>query len=196
MRSRLRSSIISSSPTWALLLDELGSCSVPSEVVVMEPFADLAGTLIAASAVAGLLMRRPAMVLERIARGGGATRWYRLSTADDLARLCERLSPGSVVSFYFDERIEYLPLDDEATVRILEIASAEGSAVVGRLGPDSLEIIVDYVSGANELGEFVETVRHGEMVFVGAFPGRDDDGQNAVTFTLPDSDGVTRGHPH
>jgi hypothetical protein len=40
----------------------------------MEPFADLAGTLIAASAVAGLLMRRPAMVLERIARGGGATR--------------------------------------------------------------------------------------------------------------------------
>ena len=103
----------------------------------MQPFADLARTLIAASAVAGLLLKRPAMVLERIARGGGATHWYGLSTADDLARICEKLSPGSVVSFYFDERIEYLPLDDEATVRILEIAQAEGSAVVGRLGPDS-----------------------------------------------------------
>jgi hypothetical protein len=161
-----------------------------------EPFADLARTLIATSAVVDLLSSRPAMVFERIARGGGATRWYRLSTADDLARLCEKLSPGSVVSFYFDERIEYLPLDDEATDRILEIAWTDGSAVVGRLGPDSLEIIVDDVSGPNELGEFVATVRHGKMVFVGAFPGRDDDGRNAVTITLPDSDGVTRSHPH
>jgi hypothetical protein len=158
---------------------------------VTEPFADLARTLIAASAVAGLLMRRPAMVLERIARGGGASRWYRLSTADDLARLCEKLSPGSVVSFYFDERIKYLPLNDEATVRILEIASAEGDAVVGRSGPDSLEIIVDYVSGPNELGEFVETVRHGEMVFVGASPGRDDDGQERRDLHTP---GLGRPH--
>jgi hypothetical protein len=30
----------------------------------------------------------------------------------------------------------------------------------------------------------------------GAFPGRDDDGERALTLPLPDADGVVRPHPH
>jgi hypothetical protein len=119
-----------------------------------------------------------------------------LTSEGDLESLYERLSPGSVVSFYFDERIECLPLNDETITRILDIAAAEGDAVVGRLGSEGIEIIVDFVAGANALGEFTESIPAGERVFVGAFPDRDDDGRDAVTLTLPDSDGVTRAHPH
>jgi hypothetical protein len=159
-------------------------------------FAGAVREVIDTSGVAQLLRRRPAVVLERMARAAGATRWYQLSTSGDLERLSERLSPGSVVSFYFDERIKRMPFDDEATIRILEIASAEGDAVVGRPSPDGIEIVVDYIGGANALGEFAGEVRPRERIFVGSFPARDDDGQNAVTIILPDSDAVTRGHPH
>jgi Enolase C-terminal domain-like len=92
-------------------------------------FADIARAAIRASVVEKLLGSRPAVVLERIARGGGATRWYWLTTVDDLQGLCDKLSPGSVISFYFDERIKYTPLDDEVTVRILDIAAATGDAL-------------------------------------------------------------------
>jgi len=137
-----------------------------------------------------------AIALERIARGGGATRWYWLRSDDDIGRLLGRLTAGSVVSFFFDDRITRRVLDDEAVIEILDLITHAGDAVVGRLAPDEFEIIVEFVAGLSELSEILVALEPGEHVFFGAFPGRDNDGDRAITVTLPDSDDVVREHPH
>ena len=45
-----------------------------------------------------------AIVLERVARGGGATNWYCCDSRSSLTTLESLLLPGSVVTFYFDGR--------------------------------------------------------------------------------------------
>jgi hypothetical protein len=62
-----------------------------------------------------LLVRHPtgAVVLERIARGAGATRWYSLRDPEKLHALAERLTPGSSLSFYFDDRVRAREYDGE-----------------------------------------------------------------------------------
>jgi len=101
-----------------------------------------------------------------------------------------------VVSFYFDGRIRCRALDDDVAGEILDLAVRHGDVVVGTLGEDRLEILVDFVAGPNELSEFCSALPSGTQVFFGAFPGRDDDGVGAITLTLPDADGVVRAHPH
>jgi hypothetical protein len=141
------------------------------------------------------LEARPAVVLERIARGGGATRWYMVSGGDQLDSLVSELSPGSTVSFYFDDRVATHPYDDEAVGLILDIVQRHGEAVVGIASSDGLHVEVDFVAGLGDLTEFVGA-RQPERLLVGAFPDRANDGVNAITVTLPDRDGVTRSHPH
>jgi hypothetical protein len=148
-----------------------------------------------AADVARRLSDRPAVVLERIARGGGATRWFFLKSNDAVDQLCGRLSPGSVVSFYFDSRIRRGTFDDEVAGEILDLAAEHGDAVVGWLSDDELEIMVDIIAGPNELSEVGPGLAGGQ-VFYGAFPGRDNDGLGAITVTLPDADGIVREHPH
>jgi hypothetical protein len=101
-----------------------------------------------------------------------------------------------VVSFYFDGRIQQRELNDDIDAGILDLAVQHGDAVVGTLGEDGLEILVDFVAGPNELTEFRSALPAGTLVFFGAFPGRDNDGVTAITFSLPDADGVVREHPH
>ena len=134
-------------------------------------------------------------MLERIARGGGATNWYVIQTADDLQTLAERLRPGSLVSFYFDDRLVIGPIDREARAAILEIAERDTSAVVGALDERDIQLTVDFPSSGSELDEFV-TEHEGATFVFGRFPSSDDDGSSAVTLTLPDADGVARPHPH
>ena len=162
----------------------------------MEGFAEIARRAVEPTGAGQLLASGPATVFERIARGGGATRWYWLRTADDLGRLYDVLSPGSVVSFYFDDRIEGAPFSEEIGERILATAESDGDAVVGRLAPDGLTLDVDYVGGPIALAELVDDLPADETVFFGPVPGRDNDGVHAVTVTLPDADGVVRAHPH
>jgi hypothetical protein len=144
---------------------------------------------------AQLAAKLPAIVLERIARGGGATSWYVLREPHDIDALAARLKPGSVVSFYFDDRLTLGQLDDEARASVLAIAERDGSAVIGATGSDEIEIEVDFPSSEREVDEFVTNHPNSTLMF-GAFPGRDDDGERALTFTLPDADGVVRPHPH
>lgn len=136
-----------------------------------------------------------AFVLERIARGGGATSWYVVRTADDLQTLAERLRPGSLVSFYFDDRLTTGVIDPEARATILGISEQDTSAVVGALDPNDIGIIVDFPSSGGELDEFVTEHEAATFVF-GRFPASENDGSSAVTLTLPDADGVVRPHPH
>jgi hypothetical protein len=62
--------------------------------------------MLSATSIGERLETRCAVVLERIARGGGATKWYECADESRLPALISRFSPGSVVSFYFDGRIQ------------------------------------------------------------------------------------------
>jgi hypothetical protein len=145
--------------------------------------------------LAEMLAVRPAVVLERVARGGGATNWFYVTSPGQLGELAARFRPGSSVSFYFDDRIKCTMVDDEFIDDVLDIVVADGEAVVGFLAGDGLELDVDFVAGLGDLTEMLGARGSGTVAFVGAFPARDD-GVDAVTFDLPDADGVVRRHPH
>ena len=143
-----------------------------------------------------LLADRPAVVLERIARGGGATSWYVVSGPDRLEELSRRLRPGSAVSFFFDGRVERRSLDDATVHRILEVVDQYAEAVVGVPQADGITVEVGLVGGLDDLTTVLGGLPPGTPLYVGPFPARDDDGVGAVTFDLPDADGVRRRHPH
>lgn len=148
--------------------------------------------------VPDLLERRAGadiFVLERIARGAGATRWYVLRSRADLSTLATRLRPGSCVSFYFDDRFELRGNDEVARAAIVGIAAEEGEAVVGAVSKQDIEVAVDFVATAEELDAWLAE-HPGEAIRFGRFPARDNDGEQAVTLDLPDRDGVVRSHPH
>jgi hypothetical protein len=162
------------------------------------PFRAVALDALRATAAPQLVVDAPAgaVVLERIARGAGATRWFRVGDERDLEQLAGRLSPGSAVSFYFDGRLASRVYDLSVGRRLLAIAAQDGDAVIGRLGDDQFEINVEFVSGPAELEEYASELPSGAEVIYGRFPGRDNDGLRAVTIDLPDRDGVVRPHPH
>ena len=151
---------------------------------------------IASTPVVSCLANHPAVALERLARGGGATRWYFIEDSAQLPLLTEMFRPGSTVSFYFDDRIAARPLDEEFVDLVLDLVKAHGEAVVGELSMDGLVLDVDFVAGLGDLTERLGATVDGTRLFVGAFPARDNDGFSAVTLELPDADGVVRCHPH
>jgi hypothetical protein len=161
------------------------------------PVANVVFAAIMSTNVPTRLLRDPAVVLERVARGGGETRWYSLSGLDELEVLAARLSPGSTVSFYFDDRIERCALNDETHDVVLNLIHDHGEAVVGVLSPDEMSIEIEFVSSVGEMSEFLGALEPGPTtLFVGPFPERENDGVLAVTLDLPDHDGVVRPHPH
>jgi hypothetical protein len=141
-----------------------------------------------------LLQKRSAIVLERLARGGGGTNWYYLTSPDRLADLSAQLRPGSFVCFYFDDRITE---GDPATTRdlILAIAKRDGNAVVAAFDGD-LELRVDFPAGHASLDDFLAELEPGDRFFYGAFPAAENDGTNAVSLVVPDADGVARDNPY
>jgi hypothetical protein len=160
------------------------------------PYASLALRAIEATAVPRLAGEHAAVVLERLARGGGATRWFFIKGSEELIALADRLAPGSSLSFYFDDRIALKPFGPEIAEEILRVVAKDGDAVVGRLAPDGLEIAVDFVAGRSDLQVISTSLGPGENVFFGRFPARESDSVYAVTLDLPDMDGVVRSHPH
>jgi hypothetical protein len=62
-------------------------------------------TAVSATPIGDLLSAKSGVVLERIARGGGATNWYYCPKKSSLEVVESKFSPGSIVSFYFDDRI-------------------------------------------------------------------------------------------
>lgn len=159
-------------------------------------FSAMIGDYIARTSIPENINAKEAVVLERLARGGGATNWFfcpKAGAIDDIAR---RLSPGSVVSFYFDGRIARSDYSADVKMRIEELVSGGRECMVGVLADDGPTIDVEFITAPSELAEIVEGLAPSSMLFFGEFPGRDDDGVNAVTVTLPDADGVVRCHPH
>lgn len=159
-------------------------------------FKNVLEKIISQSPIRTKLERDSAVVLERIARGGGATSWYYCSGVNDLEIILSKLHPGSIVSFYFDNRIQQKEFTAEVRGMIEEIILKTEDAIIGTLMDDSISIFVDIVTRSSELTEFASSIPSGKRVFFGAFPARDNDGNRAVTLTLPDADGVMRCHPH
>ena|SRR6266581_2641195 len=158
-------------------------------------FLSVARSTLESASLIALLAKGHAIVLERIACGAGATRWYFCRDAHALEAIAGELSPGSVVSFYFDERIRKVALSPSVRSEIERISARDGDSVVGVL-EDEIHIRVDFPGGTRDLDEFASRVSPGATVFTGAFPARDNDGIGAVTITLPDADGIVRAHPH
>jgi hypothetical protein len=137
-----------------------------------------------------------AIVLERIARGGGATRWFACRNRAQLQSVVAELLPGSCVSFYFDDRISCRPFTSQVNEEILRIIRETGDAVVGQAGLDGVHLDMEIIAGPIELREYTDILGSRSKLYFGAFPARDNDGRRAVTLVLPDADGVIRTHPH
>jgi hypothetical protein len=139
---------------------------------------------------------RAAVALERIARGGGATKWHYCPSSLSIEALETRFSPGSVVSFYFDDQIRNNPYSPGIKVAVEAVIVQSGEAVVGTLAEDGISIDAEILTGPNELADFLLAVKPGARIFYGPFPAKDNDGVRAVTLVLPDADGKVRLHPH
>jgi hypothetical protein len=161
-----------------------------------ETFKSALHTALAATPVADLLASRPGVVLERIARGGGVTKWYYCPSKLSLGAVEARFSPSSVVSFYFDDRIRNDAYSPGVQIAVKAVIAQNGEAVVGALAEDDTRIDAEIITGPNELAEFLSVVKRGSRVFYGPFPAKDNDGVRAVTLVLPDADGTVRAHPH
>jgi hypothetical protein len=138
----------------------------------------------------------PAVVLERITRGGGATNWYYCASKSAVADVESRLLPGSVVTFYFDGRIRADGYSAATKSALEQVVVDTGELLIGQLKPDGLTIDVEIISGQIELNEYLAAIGADSQLFYGVFPARDNDGIAAVTVTLPDQDGIDRVHPH
>ena len=135
-----------------------------------------------------------AVVLERVARGGGSTRWFSCRIIAEVEAVLPQLRSGSRVAFFFDDRIRRRPFSEQVEQELWELVAAEGEAVFGKpLGPGP-EIKMELLD-ATDFGESMARVSAGEPVYYGRFPSTDDDGDAAVSFIPPDEDGLARPQP-
>jgi hypothetical protein len=138
-----------------------------------------------------------AVILERIAAGGGATNWYYCPDETQLEAVAALMRAGSRVSFYFDNRIAHAPYSDEIRSNILEIIPERARGpLAGALMEDRLRINMIIDIELAELEEYDWELASAPYVFYGQYPGSENDGVNAVTLVLPDEDGVVRAHPY
>ena len=136
------------------------------------------------------------VVLDRVAYGAGMTNWFVCRTAEEYAAVRRTLRPRNCVSVYLDGRIALQRYEPSVREEILRIAARERDCVVVVAGSESGPLETWFIAGDEELDELEETLSAGAEVYIGAFPGRDDDGVHAVTFIVPGPDGVVRGAPY
>lgn len=161
-----------------------------------DSFTSVVRAALAATQVTERLRHGEAVILERIARGGGATNWYYCRSPSEMPTIEALLHPGSVVSFYFDGRVQHSRNSPELMNALEDKIHKNGELVVGLLGKDRIRIEATIVVSLEDLAELVSAIDTASELFHGAFPGRDNDGRQAVTITLPDADGSLGSHPH
>jgi len=139
---------------------------------------------------------RPVIVLERLPRAAGRTRWFRCETPSELRTVLDVLTPASRVSFYFDGRIAERRRDAQLTDTVARLIAEHSEIVVGTLSADGIELEVDFPSSAREVDEQLDLAGSRCRGFVGPFPAPDNDGSDAITALVPDPDGSVRREPH
>src|SRR5262245_6738961 len=118
-----------------------------------EAFTLIVRATLAKTPITEQLRCESAVVLERIARGGGAANWYYCRNRVDLAVLEERLSPGSVVSLYFDDRIWHSVYSAEVAANLEATIVKDGEVIVGALRNDGIEIDATVVVSLDDLDD-------------------------------------------
>jgi hypothetical protein len=136
------------------------------------------------------------VVLERLARGGGATRWYLIRSREDIERVFEMFRGGSSVSFYFADQLHVEVDTESARQRMFDELSAERELVAGYPSDSDPELDLEIISGPGELASYLISHSEGQLIVWGKWPGRDNDGRDAITINLFDEDGILRAHPH
>lgn len=137
-----------------------------------------------------------AVVLERIARGGGNTNWYYRRGPGDLDSLVAHLKPDAKVSFYFDDRIHNSESIEDARRAADLLLREKGEALIGSLAADGLTVAMSIVVNVADLSEYISETGPSSLYFYGSFPCPDNDSCSAITVVLPDADGIVRAHPH
>jgi hypothetical protein len=169
---------------------------VTASIMQEGPVKSFVHTALLATPLNERLASSSAVVLERKARAAGQTRWFYCADQDHLDAVESELSPGSVVSFYFDRRIESEVYSPQIEAAMSELLVRYGEVLVGVISENEIEIAAEVITGQGELLELTSMFDLGARVFYGVFPARDNDGVNAISVVLPDRDGIVRPHPH
>ncbi|MFI9381609.1 hypothetical protein [Kutzneria sp. NPDC052558] len=155
------------------------------------------------SPVPRLLAGGPAIVLERLAYGGGSTNWYRCVDQPALEALADELRHGSDVSFFFGDRFahrRYTTRTRAEMARFMDylggLPGETGAIVVGHVDDDALHMTVDYPSALEEADDFLADFEPEPWIYYGRCPGWENDGVRAVNFKVPDDDGIVRPHAY
>lgn len=152
--------------------------------------------LLADAGVAARINESDVVVLERIARGGGETRWYHFQRSASLSNISALLSPGSAVSFYFGDRITRGAFDAAIQKELAAICHRAKEAFVAAELPSGPVLTTYFVAGEKDIADLDDDIPPGTTVYFGEYPGRENDGTVAVFLLLPDQDGIVRPHPH
>lgn len=131
-------------------------------------------------------IRSHCVILERVAWGAGQTRWYVAYDSNELEVILSGIARGSVISCYFDDRIRKSSWSISTRKEILDVVKATGDCVVAKPEVGTNILDVAFVAGENDIDEFFLEMTDGEVIFFGAFPARDDDGNDAVSWVVPD----------
>lgn len=136
-------------------------------------------------------------VQERIANGAGQTRWFFCANSFDLSRLNEELRPGSLITAYFDDRIQKARLGDLKREDIEGICSDGAECVAGQIVSGSIQVDLLFVEGWADFLDLFDGSDPDSIFFYGAYPseGLWDIGKS-ISFIVPDEDGVFREHPY
>lgn len=134
------------------------------------------------------------VVLERIARGGGNTRWYLAKDQHDVRRAFALLNPGSRVTFYFAGPLHVEPVSDTVIGEMFAAVGVTDEIVIAAPDSDPLALDAEFVWGPSELTEYLMQPHSSGDVMWGPFPGVDE--PDAITVRLVDADGILRRHPH
>ena len=136
------------------------------------------------------------IILERLARGGGATRWFFARSPAELELIFDALRGGSCVSFYFANQLHVETDTEAARQRMFDEITAEKELVLGYPSAGSIEVDMEIISGPGELAELLMHHPEGSLIVWGKWPARSDDGHDGITFNLVRRGGILRTHPH
>jgi hypothetical protein len=133
-------------------------------------FKSIVHTAVLATPLNERLARSCAVVLERKARAAGQTRWFYCADQDHLDAVVSELSPGSAVSFYFDQRIQSDIYSPQIRVAISELLVRYVEVLVGVISKNEVELDVEVITWQSETVRADVHVRSRCALFMGYSP--------------------------
>jgi hypothetical protein len=139
---------------------------------------------------------RRVLVLEKIARGAGQTCWFLIRSHKDVEVVAEAVRPGSAVQIYVDPTVALEGYASQEMLPSLEpvvavVRPTENDLVALAPSDDDPRCEHGFVD-PNEIPEWLQECE-GRYVVFRYYPQL---GEEDAEATVPDEDGVVRGHPH